>query len=269
MKVVEDLVGGDFLAFVIDRKIMEAKHHCPHSPDHIPGFTGLNFDPFEAIPRDDSTRFLIAVSAVIGILLVAVSTIVLFVKLAVRRRQKMWLASLADEKVRSLWEHQQRLSEYEAKIDASLSSLFLCQDVPVYARVIVPLIICGNIGLFLSGHLSPAASVYGVFTVGGDSFRVDDFFEFSIASGTVNLWVAGGRELAVLILLFSGVWPYAKQLISLFLWFVSPAIVSSKRRLKIYLWLDFLAKWSMVDIFTLLVSLVAFRLIVNRYDRCC
>ena len=76
---------------------------------------------------------------------------------------------------------------------------------------------------------------------------------------------AGGKELAVLIFLFSFVWPYTKQLITLFLWFAKPGIVSVKKRGSILLWLDALAKWSMVDIFTLVVTIVAFRVSIQRY----
>ena len=61
-------------------------------------------------------------------------------------------------------------------------------------------------------------------TIAGETFRVDNFYEFSIAQSTLDLWHAGGQELATLILLFSGIWPYTKQLITLALWF--PATIS-------------------------------------------
>jgi uncharacterized paraquat-inducible protein A len=67
------------------------------------------------------------------------------------------------------------------------------------------------------------------------------------------------------MLLFSGVWPYSKQVITLALWFLPPRIVSVSRRGSIFLWLDALAKWSMVDVFVMIVSIVAFRVTIKRY----
>lgn len=75
---------------------------------------------------------------------------------------------------------------------------------------------------------------------------------------------AGGEELAILIFLFSFIWPYTKTLLTMFLWFTSPSTVSVGRRGSILLWLDFLAKWSSIDIFVLIVTIVGFRVSVQR-----
>ena len=91
----------------------------------------------------------------------------------------------------------------------------------------MPIIILGNIGFFLSGHLSLGATVNIEATLGEQSFKVDNFFEFSMLRSTVEIWNAGGKELAILILIFSGIWPYAKQLITLALWFMPPNVVST------------------------------------------
>jgi hypothetical protein len=161
---------------------------------------------------------------------------------------------------------QQKSEEHAIMLDLETSSLFSSRDIPMWIRMLMPVIIVGNIGLFLSGHLSPAASVSIFLSFGGDTIRQDDFFEFSIARGTVNIWKAGGKELAILILAFSGVWPYTKQVISLILWFLPPSSLPSSSRGNVFRWLDALAKWSMIDIFTILISLVAFRVSIDRYD---
>jgi uncharacterized paraquat-inducible protein A len=80
-----------------------------------------------------------------------------------------------------------------------------------------------------------------------------------MAQSTIDIWNAGGRALAALIFIFSGLWPYSKQLITLVLWFTHPAKVPMARRESILLWLDVLAKWSIIDIFVMLVSLAGFR----------
>jgi hypothetical protein len=51
------------------------------------------------------------------------------------------------------------------------------------------------------------------------------------------------------MLLFSGVWPYLKQILTLALWILPPRFVSISLRGSILLWLDTLAKWSMIGTF--------------------
>jgi uncharacterized paraquat-inducible protein A len=69
----------------------------------------------------------------------------------------------------------------------------------------------------------------------------------------------------MMLLIFSGVWPYTKQLVSLVLWFTPPRAVSVSRRENIFLWLDALGKWSMIDVFILVMTLAVFRVSVKRY----
>lgn len=81
-----------------------------------------------------------------------------------------------------------------------------------------------------------------------------------------NSITAGGKELAVLIFLFSFVWPYTKQIITMVLWFTPTNRVTVQTRGSVLLWLDALAKWSIIDVFTLVVTIVAFRVSIKRYD---
>ena len=138
--------------------------------------------------------------------------------------------------------------------------MFRSKCIPLWVRLLVPLVLVGNVGLFLSGHLSVGGTVRIDILLAGQRVVIDNFFEFSIAKSTVDLWNAGGRELAILILIFSGIWPYSKQIITLVLWFSPPSRVSVSTRGSTFLWLDTLAKWSSVDIFILIIALVAFRL---------
>ena len=92
---------------------------------------------------------------------------------------------------------------------------------------------------------------------------MDNFFEFSMLKSTVEIWEAGGKELAIMILIFSGIWPYTKQLITLGLWFAPPSVISIKTRGSVLTTVDLLAKWSMVDIMTLIVTLAGFRVSIQ------
>jgi uncharacterized paraquat-inducible protein A len=85
-----------------------------------------------------------------------------------------------------------------------------------------------------------------------------------MARSIFEIWNAGGKALAMLMLIFSGVWPYTKQLVTLFLWFVPPRIVGVRKRETTLVWLDILGKWSVVDIFVLVVTVAGFRVSVQR-----
>jgi len=66
------------------------------------------------------------------------------------------------------------------------------------------------------------------------------------------------RPLSILIFLFSVVWPYAKLLLTAYLW-------SSPRsdRTALFKTLDSLGKWSIFDVFALIITIVVFRLQVH------
>lgn len=257
-------VGADFLALQLDRQIANARYKCPHHPDYDPAAAERDFDDFEAIKREESLQFIIALALAALALIIFLAVFMIAIRVFARRQHKKWLETISDSQIISVWKHQQKEKEDKAQVNATSSALYKAQAIPLFARVLIPIVIVGNVGLFLSGHLNIAASVSLIISLAEQEYRNSSFFEFSVATGTINLWKAGGYELAILIILFSGVWPYVKQLMSLFLWFVPPSTVSVDTRGKTLQWLDFLAKWSMVDIFTLLISLVAFRTTVKR-----
>jgi hypothetical protein len=45
-----------------------------------------------------------------------------------------------------------------------------------------------------------------VASLGGATLTIDNFFEFSIMGSTTEIWNAGGKPLAVMILIFSVIW---------------------------------------------------------------
>merc|ERR1712038_2038149 len=59
---------------------------------------------------------------------------------------------------------------------------------------------------------------------------------------------------------------YTKQIISLLAFVLPPQRLSVHRRESILLWLDSLGKWSFIDIFVLIMSVVSFRVVVNSPD---
>lgn len=83
----------------------------------------------------------------------------------------------------------------------------------------------------------------------------DDVFNFTLITSLKHFWKGGAYGLAVLIGVFSGLWPYVKLLTMVVLWFV-PA--TEKLRGKLLHWLDVLGKWSLVDAYVLCLMAVAF-----------
>ena len=256
---VTELMGGNFLQVQIDRALNEAARKCPHSPMYEANVAAVEYDPFEAPDNDDSITYLILLGGVAISLLVCLCMLVLLIRGIVRRRHKKWLGRLPPHQVRCLGDQQRKEQRLESELNAATRSMFKSPDVPCLVRWSMPLIILGNIAFFLSGHLSLGATVNIEAELAGEKFRVEKFFEFSMAKSTIDIWNAGGRELAIMILIFSGIWPYTKQLITLVLWFLPPSRLSTSRRGSILLWLDWLAKWSMIDIFVLVISIAAFR----------
>jgi uncharacterized paraquat-inducible protein A len=76
--------------------------------------------------------------------------------------------------------------------------------------------------------------------------------------------IAGGQALAMMIFLASFAWPYSKQLMTLVIWVAPPRWITVKTRGNTLLWLDALAKWSIIDIFVLVVTLVCLRVSIKR-----
>lgn len=261
---VTSLLGGELVETKIDRLLNNAAKQCPHHPDYDPNFE----EPlYEALKVSDRTvaplNFLVALLIVGSVLFVVIALVSIVVKCVVRRRHRQWVKNLDQDEIITIYEEQARTLQIEKDLSKSTKSLATSPVVPFYIRIAMPLIIFGNIGLFLSGHLSLGATVTIKASIAGEELLVGEFFKFSMAYSVSEMWAAGAKSLAVLILIFSGVWPYTKQLVTLVLWFLPTRWCSTVRRGKIFLWLDCMAKWSMVDVFVLLCTLAAFRISIE------
>jgi hypothetical protein len=256
---VADVLGGGLLQTELDRMLNDAAKRCPHSPEYSRDFSSFTYDPFTTSTDESQASFVIMLMIVAGILVAILGVLVFVINMIVRRRHRRWIKTLPYAQLMLIKKRQEREEKKEAELNALTQSMFTSCDVPLFLRWLIPIIILGNIAFFLSGHLSLAAEVQIQFSFAGQVLSIDQFYQFSMAQSTVEIWEAGGKELAALILIFSGIWPYTKQLITLSLWFLPPAWCSISRRGSILLWLDTLAKWSIVDIFTLVMSVAAFR----------
>jgi len=262
---VTDLMEGDILQVQIDRLLNAVSKKCRHSPNYDPIMNQPEeYSSFDSPDIESSTTSLMLLGVVALALILGVSVIVLSVRCFTQRRHKQWLSKLTMEQVKVLKQIQSSEDSIELALNTTTRSMFQSdKEIPLWIRYGMPIVILGNIALFLSGHLNLGATVNIEAKIAGETIKVDKFFEFSMATSTIDIWKAGGEELAILILIFSCIWPYTKQLMTLALWFTPTSWVPVSRRGSALVWLDWLAKWSMIDIFVLIISLAAFRVSVN------
>lgn len=259
---------GPFLADLVqlqaDRMLNKAVFLCPHSPDFNPDAI-TDYDTLRSSQTTNLT-YLMLFGIVVLSLIVITAIVVSMVKFIVGTRHRRFVSGISKDHRTRLVQAQARDNAMERELNAATKSLIQSPEIPFLLRWSMPIIILGNIALFLSGHLSLGATVNIEAQVAGDVIRVDEFYEFSVAQSTIDIWDAGGKALAILILIFSGIWPYTKQLITLVVWFLPPSVLAVSKRGSLLLWLDWLAKWSMIDIFVIIVSIASFRVSIQSPD---
>jgi len=264
---ISNLLGGDFTRSKLDRMLADADRKCPHSPSYDSNYSGVKYAEMEAPKQEESAYgFLIAIVLVIIISALVVTLIYVVTRNVAKRRHGRWMETLNIVQKLELAKMQRKEKERETDVNAKMSSLVRSKEVPLFFQVFVPVMILGNVALFVSGHLSIAGTVNISGSFAGEPFNVDGFYEFSLVKSLIEMWIAGARSLAVIIAIFSGVWPYTKQLMVLFIWFVPTKWVSSKRRSSMLYWLDVLGKWSMVDVFVFIMTLASFGISIQSPD---
>jgi len=255
---VAESLGGDFLQDQINRLLVEAPSHCGHSSNYNPDAPPIVYEMFNA-GNENSMATFIPILTCIMVPVVIATIVALALRRIVTRRHKKLLLALPSERIFLIQQKQEKEDHEEEELNKLSTSMYRSREIPFILRQLIPVIVVVNVAFFLSGHLNKGARIIINFVIAGESFSLDNFFTLSIGQSTVDMWHSGGKVLALLILLFSGVWPYTKQLITLALWFLPPSVVSCTRRGQFLLWLDILAKWSMIDIIVTLITVAGFR----------
>ena len=91
----------------------------------------------------------------------------------------------------------------------------------------------------------------------GEKLEIPDFYEYSFSQSVTSMWSAEAYILAVVVAVMSGVWPYAKLLVLAACWMLPPTTMSPKKRGKAMLYMDFLGKWSLIDLFVVCLAITA------------
>lgn len=144
------------------------------------------------------------------------------------------------------------------RTDPEGASLFLDQRLNFWFRMVMPLLLLLTIGIFISSNTGVGASVFVYLTLGPQKTVVlPSLFDFGLINTVIEMWTAKVYPLAVLILLMSGVWPYAKVVLMIVCFFMPKSLMPGKIRNRMMVVLDMLGKWSLLDTYVMLMMLVA------------
>jgi uncharacterized paraquat-inducible protein A len=80
------------------------------------------------------------------------------------------------------------------------------------------------------------------------------------------MWHAKAYTLAILVAVFSGVWPYTKLILMLCVWFLDGKKLSFRARERLLVVLDTLGKWSLLDAYMIVMFIVAFHIQIRLFD---
>jgi multisubunit Na+/H+ antiporter MnhB subunit len=247
--IVSTLIEGDasYVQNKIDQYLVNASKHCAVTnavvSEPVP-ITG--FQDFQSPPEDSALDYILAMLIVMLAIMLFTLCICVFVRWVVTRRHRKWLRTLSRAQILSAYQAQSRQKEKEAALSALSKSMFQSKEVNTFAKYFIPFTVLGNIALFLSGHLSPGGSIRAYMGLAGQHIVMDDVYNFSIAQSALDLWNSDGKVLSTVMFLFSMIWPYLKQVVTMVVWFLPTTLLSLQQRRKILHDLDRLAKWSMV-----------------------
>ena len=248
-----DFLSGSLAQTLLDQLVLDSKTKCNRK-------IGGNQLVENSLPdlryTNESMESIIILSAILlSCLIVWLASTYTDFKL-----DNNWFDGLSNNERLLIAADKEKRLEFDRFCIEQSDALLHSNIIPLSIRILIPFMLFLNIGFFISGHLSVGATVNVDVNFAGQLITISDFFQFSMAQSTLDMWEAGAKELAVIIVFFSGIWPYTKQLLTLALWCSPPRLISPSRRGSILVWLDALAKWSMIDVFMLIISLAAFRL---------
>ena len=143
------------------------------------------------------------------------------------------------------------------RTDPDGASLFLHPKIPIFWRIFIPFAIFCTVALFISSNSGTGASVFVVFDI-GRRIQVPSLFDFGLINSIKEMCKAEVYFLALIVALFSGIWPYLKLVLMLISFVLPTSILNKNKREKILMRLDSTGKWSILDSYVMILMLVAF-----------
>jgi hypothetical protein len=131
--------------------------------------------------------------------------------------------------------------------------------IPMWAKIVIPFLLWLITALFAFSNASIGAKVEIVARVTDKVVVQYALFEFSLTNTITDMWKGGVYPLAIVVLVWSGIWPYLKTLLMFAIWYVPPTRLPRNHRRRLLLTLDVLGKWALIDMFLMNMMSVAFR----------
>lgn len=254
---------SDFFRVTTDTILSGASKQCPHNSDFDPNFSygsllvesSAEEPSFGKNIRDENVVLFNVANAVLSAVIV-----LLFygVKSMAKRRYRSWRDTLPEEALARLCKREEKEREREEVLNKTTQSMFRSHHLPRRVRCVVPLAIVMTIGIQLIGHLAILSKIDIEGQIAGEKFRIREFLVFRFIEACLRSYRNGGSEMAILLFVFTGIYPYLKLVTCLGLWFLPPKRLSVSTRGVCLLWLDVFAKLSMVDIIATLLAVAVF-----------
>lgn len=141
-----------------------------------------------------------------------------------------------------------------------LVSAFRHPAIPAGWRFCLPAWAVINMIFFLHAALfTVGANVQLKLGLFGDTTQPLNLMSFTLASSINDMWNAGTIVLSLAIAILSGAWPYAKNIMLIYAWVAPTTLIGSHKRGFMLEVLDALGKWSLIDLYVLIMLCVGFR----------
>ena len=148
--------------------------------------------------------------------------------------------------------------------DDSKGSLMMDKKLPLWIRMLMPLLIFINIAIFVSSNSGLGIAILlKIYVSETRVIELPSLFNFYLLVSVHDIWVENAKLLATLITVFSIIWPYVKLLLMLFVWMAPTTFLNKKRREGILKVLDALGKWSFFDTFVMSIIIAGFGLVLE------
>jgi len=245
--IISSVLVGERMQILLDRLIVISGTKCPHHPSYS---EDPDLPDYPLLSKSTSEESLIVLITLIVTAFCVFSALSIMNFITTRQRKQ--LEQVADDGPTALPASGDQQHHDE-------SSLVQCEIIPLYIRALVPIVVMINIAFFLSGHLSIGGAVRIDINAFGQDISIDNIYEFSIAQALIDLWNSGAEVMSLILFVFSVLWPYVKQLVTLALWCAKPSTITHQRRGTAFSWLEAFGKWSIMDIYFLILSVSGFR----------
>jgi len=254
---------GEAMQFPINTFLNDNEKQCKNHPRYIP--PGVEDEMKATLPAElysgsstspESQN--IALAVVVALFSCCIFSC--FRRCFLKRRYRKYLDKTPRDELKKKQEQQKLDAEFDATQDNMSKSMFRSDDLSTFLKYFVPFFLVVNIGFFVSGHMDVAGELGFYFKIFAEEIAIPVLIPFRVIETIRGFWQLGIYPMSVILFATSVFWPYLKQTLTLVCWFAPTKYLPMKKRMSTLLWLDYLAKWSMVDIFQLIFFALMFRI---------